>query len=254
MNKKYIFIAILLLSPVCSLQSPVSHAADATLFQQANDKYKSGDFKAASDLYTKLTQTGNGSADVYYNLGNSVLRLGQKGQALVYYERALKADPRDKDIRWNIQVLKTSFVDRIEDTSTQILYMPVKNVLDHVTSDEFAIAFSTVLALFALTVVLGALFPNAKALFGPLRSATLLILLITGVLFALKWWDTKDPRAVILEKEVTGRYGPSDSESKALVLHEGAVGKIVDESGDWIYIQLANKNMGWLRKSSCEII
>jgi tetratricopeptide (TPR) repeat protein len=229
-------------------------AADAGLFDQATAKYKASDFKSAADLYQKQIQSGSPSAAAYYNLGNATLRSGQKGLALVYFERALEANPRDKDARWNIQILKESLVDRIEEAQTNIILEPLKNVLDRIKVDELAIAFSVFLALLTLSVVLRAMFSSAKVFIAAIRGLIVVCLLATGAFFAWKVWLTKDPRAVVLEKEITARYGPSDQESKAILLHEGALGKIIDESGDWIYLQLANKNTGWVRKSACEII
>lgn len=249
-------IALCLL--VCGLWSVVCglpiFASDAGLFDQATAKYKASDFKSAADLYQKQIQSGFPSAAAYYNLGNATLRAGQKGLALVYYERALKADPRDKDARWNIQILKGSLVDRIEEAQPNVILEPLKNFLDQIKVDELAIVFSVLLALLALSIVLRATFSSAKVFIAAIRGSVVVCLLVTGVFFAWKVWLTKDPRAVVLEKEITARYGPSDQESKAILLHEGAVGKIIDESGDWIYLQLANKNTGWVRKSACEVI
>ncbi len=252
-SKKIGFILFVcgLWSVVCGL--PI-FASDAGLFDQATAKYKASDFKGAADLYQKAIQSGSPSAAVYYNLGNATLRLGQKGLALVYYERALKANPRDKDARWNIQILKESLVDRIEEAQPNVILEPLKNVLDQIKVDELAIAFSVFLALLALSIILRAMFSSAKILLAAIRGLIVVCLLMTGAFFAWKVWLIKDPRAVVLEKEITARYGPSDQESKALLLHEGATGKIIDESGDWIYLQLANKNTGWVRKSACEVI
>ncbi len=230
------------------------HAAEPSLFDQAAAKYKAADFRSAADLYQKQIQAGSGTSAVYYNLGNSVLRLGQKGMALVYYERALKANPRDKDARWNIQVLKSSLVDRIQEPAPNVILEPIKNVLDHIKVDEIAIAFTVFLALFSISALLIVLLASSKNLLLSLRTLALVGLMVSGALFGWKVWLTKDARAVVQEKEVIARYGPSDQESKALVLHEGALGKVIDESGEWIYLQLANKNMGWIRKSACEII
>ncbi len=232
---------------------PVS-AADARLFDQATAKYKASDFKSAADLYQKHIQSGSPTAAAYYNLGNATLRSGQKGLALVYYERALKANPRDQDARWNIQILKASLVDRIEEAQPNVILEPLKNMLDQIKVDELAMVFSAALGILALSMALRATFSSAKGFFAVMRGMAVVCLLVSGVFFAWKVWLTKDPRAVVLEKEITARYGPSDQESKALLLHEGALGKIIDESGDWIYLQLANKNTGWVRKSACEII
>jgi len=58
----------------------------------------------------------------------------------------------------------------------------------------------------------------------------------------------------VLYKEVTARYGPSDKETKAFVLHEGASAKVLDQTDGWYYIFLQDKNTGWVSKKSCAII
>jgi len=70
----------------------------------------------------------------------------------------------------------------------------------------------------------------------------------------LKWTDAKDPRVVVLDKEVYAHYGPSGKETNAFLLHEGAEGKVLDETPEWFYIVLKNKNSGWIPKSSCETV
>ena len=95
---------------------------------------------------------------------------------------------------------------------------------------------------------------DVQALSAFLRPLALVLLVVSAVLLGAQWWDTKEPRVVVLDKEVNAYYGPSDSEAKAFVLHEGAEGKVLDASGDWLYITLKNKNTGWIRKSSSETI
>ena len=229
-------------------------AASSSLFTDANAKYQAGDFKSASELYRKLIDAKRPSSAMYYNLGNTALRLNQKGKALVYYERALKASPRDKDLRWNIQILRTTLTDRIEDLSSNPFYTPVERLVHRVTLDEPVMWFTGALAVLALLALLNYLFPATLAWTGFFRTTAVLCLTLFLILFAAQWFETKDPHAVILDKEVTAYYGPSDRETKAFVLHEGAEGKVLDESQDWLYLSLKNKNTGWIRKNSCEIV
>ena len=49
-------------------------------------------------------------------------------------------------------------------------------------------------------------------------------------------------------------YGPSEKETKAFVLHEGALARVIDQTDEWYYIFLQDKNNGWVLKKSCEIV
>ena len=233
------------------LISTAVFAAQAPFFEQANAKYKEGDFKGALETYQKLLQTGQSTAAVYYNIGNAALKTGEKGQALVYYERARKASPRDADLQWNIGVLKDALRDKVEDRSHFVI-VAVRALVDRWTVSELAFCFTAFLALAAFLSMMGGFFVrfSIRAFWLPL----VLTLLVSGALLTLKAWDTKDLRAVVLDKETSAFYGPSDRETKAFVLHEGAEGRVLDESSDWIYLFLQNKNAGWVRKNSCEIV
>src|SRR3989338_6537720 len=83
-------------------------------FEDGNAKYRAGDFKGAAAAYEPLIAAGEGTAAVYYNLGNTYFRLGQKGKAVAHYRRALRLSPRDADTRWNLQILKSTLPDKIE--------------------------------------------------------------------------------------------------------------------------------------------
>jgi len=223
-------------------------------FAEANAKYQTGDFKAAADLYQKIVKSGSATSAVYYNLGNTMLRLGQKGEALVDYERARKGAPRDKDLKWNLRVLQSALSDRIEDSSSNLFRLLIEKVTTIWTLDEIAFSFTMGMVVLFVMTLFAYLFPALRTIVRFLRSFVFLFLLASMGVFGLQWWETKDPRVVILDKEVVAYYGPSEKETKAFLLHEGAEGKVLDESQDWYYIALKNKNTGWLRKNSCEVI
>jgi tetratricopeptide (TPR) repeat protein len=238
------FVASLLATTLCV-------AAQSPLFDQASAKYKEGDFKGALETYQALVESGQDTFAVYYNMGNASLKMGQKGHALLYYLRAKKVDPRDSDLLWNIEVLKDTLKDRIEERSHfAIAYL--RSLVDRLTVQDVAYCFSALLAIFAVLCLGASFFPQWPL--GAIKVPVLVALFLAGLLFGFKIWDTKDARVVVLDKESTAYYGPSDRETKAFVLHEGAQGRLLDRSGEWIYISLDNKNAGWIRKNTCEIV
>lgn len=228
-------------------------AAESSLFDQANAKYQAGDFKAASEIYQRSIQAGQATAAIHYNLGNAALRSGEKGQALVYFERALKASPRDEDLRWNLRVLKEALPDRIDDDS-YFAIAAARDLLGWLTTDELAVLLSALLFIAVLLNGASIFSPVFKAWTSWFRTFGIFIFIVTAALFAWKVWETKDPRIVILDKETYAYYGPSEVETKAFLLHEGASGKITDATNDWVFLTLLNKKSGWIRKNSCETI
>ena len=244
-------LALLAMTTLCFA---ASQSESPGAFDQANALYKSGDFKGAYEAYQKLAEKGPPSAALCYNLGNAALRAGRKGKAVAAYERALLVNPRDENLRWNIQVLRGALPDRMDDAGDNPAWSVVRRAVDFLSLNELAVFLNFALALLAVFSAFSFLFPKTRAfmrapVFLSAAAAAALVFL-----FTVKWLDEKDPRVVILDKEVTARYGPSDRETKAFALHEGAEGRVRDETPDWYYVVLGNKNSGWVRKSACEVV
>ncbi len=227
-----------------------SFAAES-LFSQANAQYQNGNFKDAVADYEKIAAQGNTAAIVYYNLGNAYFRLNQKGKALINYERALEISPRDRDVLWNRNILKSVLPDHIELQDESLTLFWMRKTADLFSIHEIAAVFGGLLFLFMIISVLVFLIPQAGKWLAGVRVLLTVLFLLVSALFAVKWLDVKDPKVVVFSKEVYARYGPSEKETKAFLLHEGAEAKVRDETKGWVYISLANKNSGWIPKESC---
>ncbi len=225
-----------------------------TQFAEANAQYQKGNFKEAAGLYEKMVAQGRASAAVHYNLGNAYFRAGKKAKALVAYKRALSAAPRDPDIRWNIVVLKSTLPDRLAPKDENIFVRWIREWADQFTVNELSIAFTAILALWAVWALLNFFFPALKSRLGGVQVVILALFIAATAIFFFKWQEVRHPRVVVLEKEVGVRYGPSNLETKAFTLHEGAQGALMDETADWYNIMLIDKNSGWIPKNSCEVV
>lgn len=75
-------------------------------YRAAADAVLASDPNAAIGLLESLVERGHGSADVYFDLGIALEDAGRPIDALVAYERALAADPRDDEARHNLESLR----------------------------------------------------------------------------------------------------------------------------------------------------
>lgn len=69
--------------------------------------YRSGNFEAAVGQFA-LVET----ADGYFNLGDAYAHLGQLEQAAASYEEALRRKPSDKEIRENLELVRSLILKR----------------------------------------------------------------------------------------------------------------------------------------------
>ena len=80
-----------------NIQVSYANYADS-LFLDGNKHYSIQDYNGALDMYEKLLGQGYEHSDLYYNLGNAYYRQNQIGQSIWAYHKALKIEPRNKDL------------------------------------------------------------------------------------------------------------------------------------------------------------
>ena len=129
-------------------------AETAKIFQEANTSYRTGDHAKAAELYESLTEREPGVATFYYNLANTYVRLGKLSRAILNYEKALRLDPRNGDVRENLRYTRGLLEYRVEDTRNWYL-KATEVVLKYVTERE---VFAVVLAVLFVFLIGGILF------------------------------------------------------------------------------------------------
>lgn len=223
------------------------------IFQKANTAYREGDFTRAANLYESLVQQGSKNAVVFYNLGNTYFKRGQLGQAILYYEKAKRLAPRDKDAVANLEYANGLLEYRIEDKRNWYWKM-LETLLDSFTRQEIAIIGLSLGLVFWLT---GAIFlfirPNES--WGWKRRTLFALVLICLSMWTLKAFnETASQEAVVLKNQASMRYGPSYKDRVAFRLAEGMKVRVKKKSGEWSRVILANGETGWMLQEEIGII
>lgn len=229
--------------------APYCHAwtsADEAAFQKANQAYRSERYADAVSLYEGLIEKYPDLATLRYNLGNAQYRLGRVGLAHLAYERALTLAPRHQDTRHNLRFLRGLSEYRIQDKRNWYLRAG-DHVLRYFTENEVYL-----LALVAYLLLAGSwafvLFFRRGLPWGAVRKGFLLAAGIAAFLAFAKNVQMHVIRdAIVLEREMEVRYGPSDTDRVAFRLGEGLKVHVVDRREDWSRILLVNGESGWVR-------
>ncbi len=223
------------------------------LWDMANAAYANSDFLGAEKAYQAILGRDMHSAELYYNLGNTYYRNGSVGRALLYLYKAQKLAPSDRDIAHNIEVVKLSAVDEIE----ELPELFVKRWAEWV-SIRFSAFGWTVLSLVSLALSLSfvLLFIFAQGL--GLRRLGLSLGLLFMVLFGLATSyalsasaEILEPsEAVVLRKRESVRSAPDRSSAEIFQLHEGTKVSVEREFDDWCEVRIGDGKQGWVRLSS----
>ena len=224
---------------------------------KANKAYVAGAFESAVASYLKVTETGYGSPELYYNLGNAYFKMNNYPKAVLWYERARRLDPSSEDINYNLSVANTKISDKIEPLPELFLKRWYRNFLLIFPLDIWAmicvLAFIAGLSGMVLYIVSRVLILRKIGFW----SGTVL-LLVAVISLALSWnvysLSRSTSEAIVFSPTITVKSSPDDKSTDLFVLHEGTKVTLLDNISGWYEIRIANGSVGWLPVNSLEKI
>ena len=228
------------------------------LFQRGNRLYQENDYSGALEAYRGVLDVGLESADLYYNLGNAHFKAGELGRAILYYERALRLNPRDSDIRANLELARSLTTDEIEPLSRFWVLSVVSWWVDLLPRN--GLAFSLVLTyLLAAAGLILVILSRRRALsrlgiwLGVGAGLGILLLGVTllareRVLGGADW-------GIIMAEAAAVQSAPSGEDDLTLFhVHEGTRVRVDRTAESWFEIVLEDGRVGWVPSGVLEII
>lgn len=238
---------------------PLNSASDNPndTFTKANELYAAGDYTEAVKLYKELAEQGYNSPELFYNIGNSYYRLRKIPETIYYFEKALRLNPDDADIIFNLNVANLRVIDKFEQLPTFFLTDIYYSLINSFNSDKWA-TLGIVSIWITLTMLILFLFIQntfLKKSFFALAIFSIVFFFCT-ILFSYQRLEIETARdtAIIFDKTAYVKSSPEETGADLFILHEGSKVKITDSIGDWVEISLPNGNKGWLPSSSLRVI
>ncbi|MBO4328443.1 MAG: tetratricopeptide repeat protein [Bacteroidales bacterium] len=238
----------LLVSAAATAQSEMPR----TWFEEGNAAYNEGNYGEALERYGQIVDFGLESAELYYNMGNAYYKSKAYPMAILYFEKALKLDPANRDIKTNLEIANLAVADKIEPIP-QPFYQRWWNRLKSLCSVD-GWAWVGIVA-FALTLLCFFAFLMARRMgvrkLGFFAGLPMLAVLVLSVAFALGRHNDllRQDEAIVMTPTVTVMSSPSETSVDLFVLHEGTKVTILDRAADWNKIRIADGSEGWLPAS-----
>lgn len=228
-----------------------------SLWYKANDSYAMQGYTNAVGLYHAIEKSGNVSADLYYNIGNAYYKLGQKGKAILYYEKALKLNPSNPDIKINLEIARLNTLDKIDVLPEFILTTWVKDIRNAMSGNQWGYLAVVLLAVTALLMIGYRFAPTSRRrkLSFVLACFTLL-LVIFSVSFAL---DLRSKAlatdfGVVMAPVSNVKSAPNATGNNLFILHEGAKVEMLESVAGWSRIEISDGRQGWVQASDVNLI
>ena len=259
MKKSFIIILFLAIVQLAKAQT--------STLEQADSAYTADNYAQAAELYLKVINEEGTSSKILYNLGNSYFKLGEMGNAILAYERALRLDPSDKDIKNNLEFVNARITDRPGERGTF-----VENALDAFSASMMSNTWAWIaFACFVLTLagILAYLFVNSIAVrkLGFFGGIVTFIVMCCAIFFAFRSEAIcmADNVAIITSPSTilsTAPRAPQDRNQEAMLLHEGTKVTILDSVSStvdsvrsvWYDVQIDNAHRAWINGRDIEKI
>ncbi|NCD33880.1 MAG: tetratricopeptide repeat protein [Spartobacteria bacterium] len=223
------------------------HPGPEVLFQEAGTCYDQGDLTRAASLYNELANQNYNQFSVFFNLGNTCFRMGEYGEAILNFKRALALQPRDHDTLANLRFALESAGSVVPQPNI------ITRLLQILTFNEWIAAASVLWISLALFTIIYIMKPD-------LQPALLRILAINAVLLAIAiaacangFMLQHQKEAVIIAKSPTAHSAPLSDSTTLFKLPEGSVVRIIGTSGEWINIDASGQH-AWINKKDCSAV
>ncbi|MBI2603565.1 MAG: tetratricopeptide repeat protein [Deltaproteobacteria bacterium] len=232
------------------LGTPPSLAETKTsVLSEALIAYDQGDYDTSTKLFSQLATQSPAHGSLYYNLGNSYYRRGEKGKAVAAYLAARSLTPRDPDIRANLKFVHAQGKDNLA-TSRSSFFRMMFFWLDWSTPKELLYFAAMGGSLGFVLLFLSLLLKRAALKVwgqGVLLGSILAFAAFTVSLTFEEQWGA------VIQSTAPVFSGPGASNTVVFELHEGAPFVVDLEENDWVRIELADGKKGWLARANVAI-
>ena len=220
----------------------VAHAKDpkdpAELYRSGANAYEEGDFQAAHDTWLSIVDDRGIAADLFYNLGNASHRLGNTGEAALWYQRARVIDPSHAESAQNLKVLERQVGFLTLATN------PIQKLVNSLTHRWLLIIATIAFWAFLLNLAFATVFPNGRLRSPSITVRALSLLVLVLALSAL--YVRRSPQASTTARsssppDSTARTAPADGSKEVIRLPPGTQVDRRAERASWSYVAIPGR-------------
>ena len=255
--------------------SVMPSAAEDTATAMADSLYVRGDYAEAAEAYLAVAKVDGESAGLLFNLANSYAQAGDLGHAVLYYSRANRLDPTNKEIKNNLNYFKSKVEDsnraelRGKKTSVVPDHSTFFQSVDRFICSEFprnmwayagAGAFLLLLGLIAVYLFCNDVRLRKFGFFGGICSFFISLFCVVFAFMSASYFNSHEKAVLISYKTELLIEPSSDSKPASNLLCQGTCFDIIAEETDvegrvtWYKVRLNSDIEGWLRTSDIEVI
>ena len=225
-------------------------------FEQALTAFNQGQYQESINLLEDISTGEDHSVELYYNLGLSHLKLNNLSEGIANLHRALALSPNHADARSALNIAKGKISTPITEIPDFIIYQSYTDIAQSLSINSWVLI--QIIGLLGLILLIYWLLFRTSS-----KRPILYVAIVVMVLLSI-WSYTNasylremaiNPNLAVIGQEQTDIFIGADNRSEIIaVVGEGVTARIIDEIADWIKIELADKDLGWVQKNKVIII
>ncbi len=227
---------------LCVAAPALARSADIEAdFISANALYSAGDYKGALKAYLDIeSRLPVPSFGLYFNIGNTYFKLNNYPKALVYYLRARRLHPFNRDLQYNIRITHRQLEIKDETSWFSFVWM--------IPTYDWALA-ATVIFWTMLFIGFLPISQIKKTFF----VSIMIFLLMLSLLGSLYSYIMNSANSYVVLHKSRLFSGPSYKESEIAILRPGVDIVELKALGNWIKVKAHNVT-GWINLKDVEKI
>ena len=232
---KYFIVFLCLIQTICF--------AENNIIEKANNQYSSQEYSKAIISYNELIQNGYYQYELFYNIGNCYFKMDSIGKAILYYEKALKFNSNDKNLKNNLKICNNLIIDKQEYIDIVIIKNIKHKIINILNLKTWIIIL--LLSLWTLTICLIKKDINFKIYY-------LIFFMMTISVFSVYQYYNNvnnEDYGIIIQLSSDIKSSPSNNGNTIFTLHEGAKIEILQQNNTWSEISINNET-GWVKNKN----
>ena len=221
------------------------------LYTSAQKSFAKGLFHESIKNYELIiSECKKTSPDLYHNLGNAYYKSNDLPGAILNYERALKINPGNQDVIYNLSIARSKLKDKYEPIP-QIFYLRwFENLRNSLNMNTWASLLILFLFCFCSSLILYFLATNnirkKVALYSVILAITFSIISFVMARSLYKVY-TSSEYAIVFSESLSVKSFPSYNSKGLFIIHAGTKVKLIRKSDDdWISIRTEDGAEGWI--------
>ncbi len=227
--------------------------AQGETYESAVKLYSQKKFNEAISIYEQILSKNKESDKLYFNLGNCYLKTNQLGKAIYNYELAAKLNPKDDDIKVNLNIANSKTIDKIDNKENYFIGELKSSIAKYYSTTSLA-WISIFSLIISLSLLLLFIFSKSVLLKrgGFIASILSFCVFVCAMLLGYFSLNLKKQThfAIILSHEIKIHAEPNDLSGSKFSLHEGTKVSVLNQTDKWLNIKLENGNEGWVKSNS----